>query len=138
MKRRLPNHTARLARLLTLALAVLLLCAGGLALDQAGAGASVSQDSGVVTHHAGSDGSDGLHLPSVVETPDSEETYPAGSEHLNTLVLGLFLVSLGLLLGAGLFGRASERRLLELLRLPSITPLSPARLPVSALEVFRL
>jgi hypothetical protein len=77
-------------------------------------------------------------LLSVVETPDSEELYPAGSDYLNTLFQGFFLVSLGLLLGAGLVGRALERRLLELRRLKSSTPLARARPSLSRLEVFRL
>lgn len=138
MRRRPPNRAVRIVTLLTLAAALLLLCVGGIALQQTGASAE-SQGShgspGVVAGHAALDGP---HLPASVESPDSEETLPVGSEHLNTLVLGLFLVSLGLLLGARLAGQAAERRLLELLRLPSVLPLVPARAPLSALEVFRL
>jgi hypothetical protein len=118
--------------LVTLGLAILLLCAGLLALHQ------LQQGEQGVSGAASYQVLDGSHLLSVVETPDSEELYPAGSDYLNTLFQGLFLVSLGLLLGAGLAGSVSERRLLELRRLPSSTPLARYRPPLSKLEVFRL
>lgn len=132
VKRLLSGYRCRTVSLVTLGLAILLLCAGLLALHQPQRG-----DQGVLgaTSHQVSGGS---HLLSVVETPDSEELYPAVSDYLNTLFQGLFLVSLGLLLGAGLVGRVSERRLLELRRLPSSTPLARVRPPLSRLEVFRL
>lgn len=132
MKRSLSGYRSRAVSLVTLGLAILLLCAGLLALHQLQQGEQGA--SGTTSHQV----SEGSHLLSVVETPDSEELYPAGSDYLNTLFQGLFLVSLGLLLGAGLVGRASERRLLELRRLPSSIPLARARPPLSRLEVFRL
>lgn len=119
-----PERTARIAALLALAVALLLLCAGALTL----------QNSGGVDRAAPG----GSHYLASVEALDSYGTDPAGSEYLNALALGSFLVSLGLLLGAGLVGRGSERRLLELLRLPPVIPLTPARSPLSVLEVFRL
>lgn len=122
MKRPIPNRTAWIAALL--ALALLLLFAGGLALQQSGGADPAAPD--------------GSHLPASVETLDSDRVSPANFEHLNVLALGMFLVSLGLLLGSGLAGCGAQRRLLELLRLPSITPLPPARPLLSALEVFRL
>lgn len=137
MRRRLPNRAARTATLLTLVAALLLLCVGGTALQQteAGAGERGGGDSVVAAGHAAIGGS---HLPDLIEALDAKETFPVGYEHLNALSLGLFLISLGLLIGAGLVGRDGERRLLELLRLPSVIPLAPARAPLSALEVFRL
>lgn len=132
MKRSLPGYRTRAVSLVTLGLAILLLCAGLLALHQLQQGEQGV--SGATPHQI----SDGSHLLSVVETPDSEELYPAGSDYLNTLFQGFFLVSLGLLLGAGLVGRALERRLLELRRLKSSTPLARARPSLSRLEVFRL
>ena len=134
MSERLYSH--RLLTTLLFAVA-LLLCLGGLAVQDADADAGDREGgtTGVVDSHAALDGA---HLPVPMETPDSEEKFPVGYEHLNALALGLFLVSLGLLLGAGLAGRAFERRLLELSRLPSSTPVAPARAPLSALEVFRI
>jgi hypothetical protein len=77
-------------------------------------------------------------LPVFADISEAEEVSPVGFEHLGALVLGLFLVSLGLLLGAGLAGRIGERRLLELMRLPAVLRLLPSRPSLSALEVFRL
>ena len=119
-----PERAARIAALLALAVALFLLCAGELAL----------QNSGGVDR----DAPGGSHYLASVEALDSYETEPAGAEYLNALALGSFLVSLGMLLGAGLIGSGSERRLLEFLRLPPVIPLTPARSPLSVLEVFRL
>lgn len=143
MKRRLPTRTVWAEAFLYLTVALLLLCAGGLALQQSGAtqaGERVHDapgDPGGVasTNHAALDGA---ALLASGEALDSNEPLPLNSEHLNTLALGLFLVSLGLLLGSGLVGRGSKQRLLELLRLPSVLPLAPATSPLSLLEVFRL
>ena len=122
MKLATPSRTARIAVLIAFALA--LLCAGELALQHAG---------GVDRAAPG-----GSHYLASVEALDESEQESSTFEYLNALATSLFLVSLGMLLGAGLVGRGSERRLLELLRLPSFTPLTPARSPLSALEVFRL
>ncbi len=122
MKLATPSRTARIAALI--AFALVLLCAGGIALQHSG---------GVDRAAPG-----GSHYLASVETLDESEQAYSAFEYLNALVTSLFLVSLGLLLGAVLVGRGSELRLLELLRLPSFTPLAPARSPLSALEVFRL
>lgn len=124
MKSPTPERTYRIAALLTLAAAMLLLCAGSLAL----------QHSGGVDRAA----PDGSHYLASVESLDSGGAATPESEQLNALLPGSFLVSLGLLLGAGLAGSGSERRLLETLRLPPVIPLAPARPPLSSLEVFRL
>lgn len=136
MTRSLPRHAVRIASLLALA-AALLLVAGAHAAQPAGADArdgGSGHEAGVVADGSATGDS---HLPGPVEAPDSEEVSPVGSEHLTMLVLGLFLVSLALLSGAGLVGRTAGR-LLERLRLPSVTPLAPVRGPLSLLEVFRL
>lgn len=119
------------AALLTL-LVALALCAGGLALQSSHA-TSATGDAG-----HGSEMLSGSHLQAPAESPEPSETVPADYEHLSALAFGLFLVSLGLLLGAGFVGRAAERRLLERLRLPAVLPFTPSRRPLSALEVFRL
>lgn len=118
------RRTPGIAILLTLAAVLALLCAGSLSL----------QDSGGVDRAA----PDGSHYLASVEALDSGEAAHSDSEYLTTLLLSSFLVSLGLLLGAGLVGRFRERSLLEALRLAPVIPLAPARPPLSALEVFRL
>lgn len=130
-----PIQVARIVTLLVLAL--LLLCGGGLVVQQTGlnAGTPRSHDTGVGADLAPPNGS---HLPALLESPDAEEASQGVYEHLTALMPGLFLVSLGLLLGAGLAGSAGERHLLELLRLPSVLPLTPAKASLSELEVFRL
>lgn len=125
MKQRPPHRAARTAIILSLAAVLLSLCAGGLALQQPG-GAPAGDHPG------------GPYISASMEALDSDETFPVDFDRLNVLALGLFLVSLGLLLGSGLVGRGAEQRLLELLRLPSVIPLLPVRSPLSALEVFRI
>lgn len=124
MKLATPSRAARIVVLFALAVALLLLCAGSLAL----------QNSGGVDRAAPG----GSHYLASVEALDESEQTSSSFEYLNALVTSLFLVSLGMLLGAGLVGRGSERRLLEILRLPPVIPLAPARSPLSVLEVFRL
>lgn len=129
MRRRIFRSALPVATVLLLGL---LLYAGGLAAQHSGAGERAGEDAGVVV---GSGYPGGLHLPALVEAPDSGEASPVGSERINALALGLFLVSLGVLLGAGLAGR--EHRL-EALRLAPVRPWLPARVPLSALQVLRL
>lgn len=116
--------TARVAVSLTLVLALVLLCAGSLALLNSGGADRAAPE--------------GSHYLASVESLDSGESAPADSVQINTLLLCSFLVSLALLLGVGLDGRGSERRLLERLRLPRVIPLKPVGHPLSMLEVFRL
>lgn len=125
MRRWSPNRATRMSALLLIVAVALLLAGGSVSQQPDGAAAGHSQQSG-------------SHIAVSVESLDSEESAPVDSERLNVLALGLFLVSLGLLLGSGLVGRGSRQRLLELLRLPSVIPVVPARAPLSAMEVFRL
>lgn len=127
--------------MLSLAVALLLLGAGGLALQQHSGGARAeAQGHDAPWSITGVDHAapDSVSLLASGEALDSDETLPVSFEHLNALALGLFLVSLGLLLGAGLVGRGAEQRLLTLLRLPSVVPRNCLRTPLSVLEVFRL
>lgn len=140
MKRQLPTRTAWAVIFLSLLVALLLLCAGGLALQQTGGAQSGERGHDAPGCVASADHAalDGAPLLASGEALDSDETTPLNFEHFNTLALCLFLVSLGLLLGSGLVGRSAEQRLLELLRLPSILPLAPATSPLSLLEIFRV
>jgi hypothetical protein len=131
MRRRIFRSALPVATVLLLGL---LLYAGGLAAQHSGAGERAGEGAGVVV---GSGYPGGLHLPALVEAPDSGEASPVGSERINALALGLFLVSLGVLLGAGLAGRELQHRL-EALRLAPVRPWLPARVPLSALQVLRL
>lgn len=140
MSRPLSNSPVRTSTLLTLAAALLALLLLSLASSGGGSAQKAeawgSGNTGIAA--AGHAQSGGTHIPAFAEVPDAEAASPVGFEYLNALALGMFLVSLGLLLGAGFAGRAANRRLLELMRLPAVLPLLPHRPPLSALEVFRL
>ena len=76
MKLATPSRKARISALI--AFALVLLCAGGIALQHSG---------GVDRAAPG-----GSHYLASVEALDSYETEPAGSEYLNALVTSLFLL----------------------------------------------
>lgn len=137
MSRLLSNRPARSTLLLTLAVALFLLILGGSSLQHAGTWTGKESVVSAIGH-AAANGQVGQQLPVFADISEAEEVSPVGFEHLGALLLGLFLVSLGLLLGAGLAGRIGERRLLELMRLPAVLRLLPSRPSLSALEVFRL
>ncbi|WP_152670596.1 hypothetical protein [Rubrobacter aplysinae] len=132
------NRPARSTMLLVLVVAILLLLLGGASLQQAGEWGGDGSGPVAAGHTVGHEAVVGQHLPAFAEASDMEGAAPVDSEHLTTLALGLFLVSLCMLLGAGLAARVGERRLLESRRLPALLPLLPSRPPLSALEVFRL
>lgn len=128
---------SRLARVFALlAFALLLMCVGG-SMQQAGS--DLVAYSG---HDAGADKNPvalgGSHSPALLESPDAEEALQEDSGNINMLIPAFFLVSLGLLLGAGLLGSGREQRLLDLLRLPSVSSPTPAKTSLARLEVFRL
>lgn len=118
------------------AAALLLLFAGGLALQHASGMQGLSGHGAVARADHAQPG--GFPVPASAETLESEETAPVEVERLNALSLCLFLVSLGLLLGVGRAGRGAELRRLDRLRLPAVVPRLPTGHPLPLLEVFRI